>query len=108
MILMIDEEDDECLKKLKEQIDAHSLEILTSFTSALSMLQNVAFVDKQNLQRPQPTPSPGHLFKSEVLEDWYAPTSPKDGRGCNMKRYLSNYFLHFKPLSSMQVLSLYL
>ena len=80
-----DHDDGWFLKLLKGQVDAHSLEVFISFTTALSMVPyNFPSFDHQNLKRATPVPHP--RFKSEEFGDWEATQSHKDGRGCYKRR----------------------
>jgi len=75
----------EWLKLLKGQVEARSVEVLTSFATVLSMI-HYSFPsfddhDHRGLKRPNPT------LKSQVPEDsWEAPRTPKDARGSYKRR----------------------
>lgn len=83
-----------CLKlKLKGQvdIDAHSLEVLTSFATALSMIHYSfpsSFDDHHDHDHDHQgsIKSPNPPIKSRVFEDWKAPNPPKDARRSYKRR----------------------
>ena len=85
-----DHDIDGCLKLLKGQLDAYSLEVLTSFATALSMIHNFASFynhhhDHQGLKRPNHHHH-HHDVKCGESQDWDIPRTPRHGRGCNKRR----------------------
>lgn len=81
--------DDGCLKlKLKGQVDAHSLEVLTSFATALSMIHYnfPSFDDHHDHDHQGPIKRPNPTLKSRLFGDWDAPNTPKDARRRSCKR----------------------
>ncbi|KAJ8434251.1 hypothetical protein Cgig2_010461 [Carnegiea gigantea] len=83
---LIDHHDSGFLKVLEgQQLDAHSLDVLNSFATALSMIHCYfpSFNDHHDHDHDHQSPikRPNPILKSQVSEEWEAPNAPKDARG---------------------------
>jgi len=67
------------------QLDAYSLDVLTSFATALSMIHYnfPSFNDDHDHQAPK---RPNPTLKSQVFEEWEAPNTPRNARGSYKRR----------------------